>query len=33
MIEKDGHILEYLPPYSHDLNSIEKNGFKLNQEE
>ncbi|WP_146177198.1 transposase [Orientia tsutsugamushi] len=24
MIEKDKHILEYLPPYSPDLNSIEK---------
>ncbi|WP_080503910.1 hypothetical protein [Orientia tsutsugamushi] len=24
MIEKDKHILEYLPPYSPDLSSIEK---------
>lgn len=30
---KEGHILEYLPPYSPDLNPIEKNGHKLNQYE
>ncbi|WP_146696064.1 transposase [Orientia tsutsugamushi] len=32
-IEKDRHIFEYLPPYYHDLNLIEKNAFKLNQAE
>jgi transposase len=28
-ITQAGHILEYLPPYSPDLNPIEKNGRKL----
>ncbi|WP_371253736.1 transposase [Orientia tsutsugamushi] len=27
-IEKDGHILEYLPSYSTDLNPIEKKLFQ-----
>ncbi|WP_371222836.1 transposase [Orientia tsutsugamushi] len=27
-IEKDGQYLEYLPSYSHDLNSIEKKLFQ-----
>ncbi|KJV77939.1 DDE superendonuclease family protein [Orientia tsutsugamushi str. UT76] len=33
MIEKMCIYLEYLPPYSHDLNPIEKSGFKINQAE
>lgn len=28
MLEKDGHILEYLPPYSPDLNPIEHQWFQ-----
>ena len=28
-ITQAGHILEYLPPYSPDLNPIEKNGRRL----
>ena len=28
LIEKAGHIIEYLPPYSPDLNSIEKQWAK-----
>ncbi|SPR08243.1 transposase [Orientia tsutsugamushi] len=29
MIEKDGHILEYFPPYYPDLNHIEKKWFQV----
>lgn len=27
-VQKQGHVLEFSPPYSPDLNPIEKNGYK-----